>query len=198
MTQPETQTYNCILDAILGFMLPFFLAAAAGNPEHAKAAIKQLIAAYNPSTPTQLDLVGRIIGFSIASMDNLRLSMTPGLSDAKVLRYRSNAATLSRASNQALKMLEASQANQQPTQPAPRPTVAAAPPPPKSQSPAPSRPVHAIPEHPPQDIEAMKREARIMMMAFSKNGAPNNSAAHMPAAMPVNAARPPTRTEVPH
>jgi hypothetical protein len=177
MTQPEPPTYDCTLDTILGFLLPFFLAAASGNPEHAKAAIRELIGAYNASTPQELDLVGRIIGFSIASLDNLRLSMTPDLSDTKVLRYRSNAVTLSRASNQAMKALEALQAKQEQPRPIPRPSVAAAPPPPAAraqrpatQAAAPTPSTKANTEHPPLDIEAMKREARVAMMAFSKNG----------------------------
>jgi hypothetical protein len=56
------------------------------------------------TTPTELDLVGRIIGFSVAAMDNLRLSMASDLSATKILRYRSNAVTLCRSSDQALKI----------------------------------------------------------------------------------------------
>ncbi len=115
MTQQQDtdpSAFDCVLGNILGFMLPFFLLAAGGNPDLARAAIKELIDAYQASTPEQLDLVGRIIGFSTAALDNLRLSMVPNLSDTKVLRYRCNAVTLSRSSDQALKILEALQAKQ--------------------------------------------------------------------------------------
>jgi hypothetical protein len=186
---------DCIFGTILGFTLPFYLAAAAGNPEIAKAAIQDLIAAYTASTAIELDLVGRIIGFSAAASDNLRLSMTPGMSDVKVLRYRCNAVTLSRASIQAQKMLEAMQAKQEQTRNIPRPSVAAAPTPPV---PTLSAPPLARVAHPPRaglseslramvpvinggtaefapfDIETLKREARIMMAAFSRDGAPGS------------------------
>lgn len=46
--------------------------------------IRQLINAYNPGSVTELDLAGRIVGFNIVAMDNLRLSMTQGLSDTKI------------------------------------------------------------------------------------------------------------------
>ncbi len=167
-------------------MLPFFLVSAGGNTGQARAAIKELIDAYHASTPAELDLVGRIIGFSLAAMDNLRLSMAPDLSATKVLRYRCNAATLSRSSDQALKILEAVQARQEQSRKIPRPSVAAAPPPPTrpaistmSARPVPS-PLTAVSsnggltnggvsEFPAMDIETMKRDARIMMAAFSKN-----------------------------
>jgi hypothetical protein len=174
MTQSDPNT-DCIVATIVGFMLPFFLAGAGGNQDVAKAAIHQLIEAYNASNPTELDLVGRIIGFSIVSMDNLRLSMTPNLSDAKVLRYRGNAVTLCRSSNQARSMLDALQAGQPVRQDVPRPPVAAAPAAPKPVPPV-GAPLAATPNgvafEPAMDIESMKRDARAMMAAFSKHGVP--------------------------
>jgi hypothetical protein len=188
INQPDTDlsAFDCILGNILGFMLPFFLVSAGEDAGLARAAIKELIGAYQATTPTELDLVGRIIGFSVAAMDNLRLSMAPDLSATKILRYRSNAVTLSRSSDQALKILQAVQAQQEQSRKIPRPSVAAAPPPPvrpatstMSAPPVPS-PLTAVSsngaltnggvsEFPAIDIETMKRDARIMMAAFSKN-----------------------------
>ena len=193
-TIPETDTPDCVFGTILGFILPFFLAAANGNRTTARATIVALINAYHASTATELDLVGRIIGFSLAAMDNLRLSMVPSLSDTRVLRYRCNAVTLSRASDQARAILEAMQGGLTQTRATPRPSVivppaapilAAAkdvPAPPTdqqpAQSPAPARLLGLQPttlsggfKSQPMDIEAMKRDARIMMGAFSKDGA---------------------------
>ncbi|HEY0423296.1 MAG TPA: hypothetical protein VGC82_08240, partial [Rhodopila sp.] len=146
----------------------FFLAAAGGNPQIAKAAIRELIEAYNAATPIELDLVGRIIGFSTVAMDNLRLSMTPGLSDTKILRYRSNAATLSRSSDNARTMLEALQAGRAAKRDVPRPSVATAPRAPL-QTRLPIKPAEQVSDMA-TDLEAMKRDARIMMAAFSKTG----------------------------
>jgi hypothetical protein len=127
---PDPSAFDCILGNIFGFMLPFFLASAAGNAGLARTAIKELIDAYQASSPAELDLVGRVIGFSIAAMDNLRLSMTPDLSATQVLRCRCNAVSLNRSSDQALKILEAVQAKREQSRKIPRPSVAAAPPPP--------------------------------------------------------------------
>ena len=106
----DVSAIDCLFETILGFMLPFFLVGAGGSPDIAGAAVRELIDAYGAGTSTELDLVGRIVGFSIAALDNLRLSMTTGMSDTKVLRYRCNAVTLSRASDQARTILEAVQA----------------------------------------------------------------------------------------
>ena len=54
--------------------------------------------------------------------------MTPDLSDTKVLRYRTNAVTLGRASDSACKMLETLQAGREVERDVPQPSIAAAPP----------------------------------------------------------------------
>jgi cell division septum initiation protein DivIVA len=169
----QNPSFECTFDTILRFMLPFFLTAAAGDPQIARATVNDLIQAYNASTAGELDLVGRVIGFSTAAMDNLRLSMAPGLSDTKVLRYRSNAVTLSRASDQARKILETVQAKQEQTRKIPRPAVVEAPAPQPVPAPRPTARIAApsVSSNFPLDIEAMKRDARIMMAAFSKQGA---------------------------
>jgi hypothetical protein len=210
INQPDTDPsiFDCILGNILGFMLPFFLVSAGGNTDLARAAIKELIDAYQASTPEQLDLVGRIIGFSTAALDNLRLSMAPDLSATKVLRYRCNAVTLSRSSDQALKILEAVQARKEQSQKIPRPSVAAAPLPPARAAtstisaprvPSPLTAVSSnagltnggVSEFPALNIETMKRDARIMMAAFSKNGTGSTTIPAMldPAASAMAAAR---------
>jgi hypothetical protein len=198
MTKPpqpdqSNPTLDCLYATICGFILPFFLAAAGGNVKAARAAVAELIDAYNPATPTELDLVGRIIGFSIVAMDNLRLSMDDDLSTTKLLRYRSNAVSLSRASEQARVILQAIQAKRETTAQIPRPAVAAAPAPspPARTSDLPratalsDRTSTVTATGAPVDFEAMKRDARVMMAAFSKQGAQASTAI---AAIPDSAA----------
>lgn len=194
MIQPASNpsTRDCLFTAIIDFIVPFLLAAAGGNAVTAETGVRELIDAFNPSTNTELDLAGRIVGFSIAALDNLRLSMRPGLSDSMVLRYRCNAATLNRSSDQARKMLAALQAGQPPKREVPRPTIAAAPAPlpappapkpvptliaplPMLLAPAPQHVFGAAPQQP-MDFEATKRNARAMMTAFSKGNLPFNLA----------------------
>jgi len=118
----EAVPSDCISQTILDFMLPFFLAAAGGDADLARAAIFELLDAYNAVTTPELDLAGRIIIFSTAAMDDLRLSMSdPQMSDTKKLRYRSNAVALSRSAEQCRKVLEAMQAKRQATNQPPAP-----------------------------------------------------------------------------
>ena len=181
MTDQADPTFKCLLTTICGFMLPFFLVAAGGNADAARAAIIELIDAYNATTSTELDLVGRLLGFSIAAMDNLKLSMNDGLSDTKVLRYRSNAVALGRASEQVRKILQTLQEKRENTRVIPRPAVAPAPP---ITAPAPKlEPTRAIMAAlsppttiPPMNIEALKGDARLPMAAFSRQAALSSTA----------------------
>jgi hypothetical protein len=183
--------FDCLFNTISGFLLPFFLAGAGGDPQAAQAAIAQLISSYNPTTTQELDLAGRIIGFSIVALDNLRLSMTGDLSNTKILQYRSNAVSLSRASEQARQILQAHQEQREITTSVPRPSVAPAhsvvPPSGPSSAVTTSVPpladpagqsvgdVVAAPTPPVFDIEAMKRDARTMMAAFARAGGASGS-----------------------
>jgi hypothetical protein len=193
-TPTAAEITACISATIVGFVAPFFLAGAKGSEPVAAAAIRELIDAHHPGTPTEFDLVGRIVGFSIAAMDNLRLSMATGLSNARVLRYRGNAVTLCRSSDTARKMLDALKAGQEVTRDVPRPSIAAAPPAPKlvPPNPVPPNPVSPVnataavkvpcarPFEFPGDIEAMKRDARTLMAAFSRDGAPGSVSPQIP------------------
>ncbi|MDR3533298.1 MAG: hypothetical protein P4L90_22410 [Rhodopila sp.] len=180
MSSPEAiaDTADCLFSTILGFMLPFYLAGARGNPKVARDAILELIDAYDAATPAELDLVGRLIGFSAASMDNLRLSMRPDLSDTKVLQYRSNAVALGRLAEQCRKVLDAIQTKREKEErkaasmprPAPAPVA-----PPRQPTPPHAKPpaqlkaeTHHVStvEGDPEfviDIEAMKHNAHAML-----------------------------------
>ena len=201
LPEPMPTAVDVIFENILDFLLPFFLAAAGGEAGLARATIQELAEAYNATTVTELDLVGRILGFSVVAMDNLRLSMTQGMSDTKVLRYRSNAAALSRAGEQCRKILEMVQGHRKPVpvslSQVPAPHIPAPHIPAPRIEPAPPAPVRTIsaahtpssghgtpaggfPDDflsgMPKNIEAMKRDARLLMAAFSKNGAPSGPA----------------------
>ena len=195
MIQPEPQptTIDCIFENILGYMLPFFLSSAAGDMDLARAAIRELAEAYNAATATELELVGRLIGFSIVSMDNLRLSMDRDLSATNVLRYRSNAVALSRAGEQCRKILDAIQARRPHQKPIvmPSPSIATAPPPQVQAKPNPSaaralqdnqHPKPAtVPGNPiapprtaaasrfPEVSEAAMKDARMLLAMFANN-----------------------------
>jgi hypothetical protein len=177
MTKPTTT--DCIFEHILGFMLPFFITCAAGDADLAREAIRELAEAYDAATVTELELVGRILGFSTVAMDNLRLSMTPEMSDTKRLRYRSNAVALSRAGEQCRKILEVMQGKRKPAEKpmaVPRPKIEPAPEV-RSEQPRTQPAAGSAPEKPvvvggvpmfPTDVESMRQGARVMLAGFSE------------------------------
>ena len=205
LPEPPINAIDVVFENILDFLLPFFLVAAGGEADVARSAIQVMAEPYDACTVTELDLVGRILGFSVVAMDNLRLSMSQGMSDNKILRYRSNAVALSRAGERCREILEVMQGQRKLAQKAvpiapprvPEPRIEPAPPAVVRKVPAgPSGgamdtasvvglPMGALPagglpadflSGMPKDIESMKREARILMAAFSKNGAVSGAA----------------------
>lgn len=122
-------------------------------------------------------MVGRLIGFSVVAMDNLRLSMNKDLSDTKVLHYRSNAVALSRAAEQCRTILVVLQDNRKPGQKPltiPAPAIAAAP-----AEMVQTKPLAIKPgQHPrtsvtirfPETTEAAKQDARMLLAMFARNG----------------------------
>lgn len=182
MSDPASQpdATECLFSTILGFTLPFYVAGSGGDRNAAGLAVMELVAAYGAATAPELDLVGRLVGFGAAAMDNLRLSMQAGLPDAKVLQYRSNAVALGRLAEQCRKVLEAMQAKRKHAgarpmpQPRPAPIAPPSPPhPPRDAPPAqpkassdPAPMLETDPEFVPEfayDIETMMRNAHAMI-----------------------------------
>jgi hypothetical protein len=187
MSQPAAT--DCIFEQILGFMLPFFLAAAGGDAGLAREAVAELVGAYDCATATELELAGRILGFSTVAMDNLRLSMKPEMPDTKILRYRSNAVALSRAGEQCRKILEVMQGKRKPSDKpvaVPRPAIAPAP---EVRTEKPRTPPQAAADPQvivggvplfPTDLESMRQGARVMLGAFANCGPVDQGAAAFP------------------
>ena len=101
MPNPNPDSLDLACQAICFTLVPFVLAAAGGDAAKANAVITDMIMAYEPANLIELDLAGRIVGFNLAAMDSIRRSIAdPDMPDAKVLRYRSNAASLSRSAEQ--------------------------------------------------------------------------------------------------
>ena len=159
-TQPDGM--DQAFDSICLLLMPFFLLAAGDNPEKARTAVAHLLRAYNPTTPQELDLAARIVGFGIACLDNLRLSATsPDLPDTKILRYRSSAVSLNRSAEQCRTVLNKMRAEQPPPKPAPQPQ----PVPPAEKPRAPLPPMNTA------QMEKAKTEARAMLTGLAKLGA---------------------------
>ena len=103
------------LKSICLALVPFLLPATGGDPAQATAVIADMIRAYEPADMTELDLIGRLVGFGLAAMDNIRRSIAdPDMPAATVLRYRSAAASLSRSAETCRAALKAGRAASQP------------------------------------------------------------------------------------
>ncbi|WP_158926491.1 hypothetical protein [Acidisphaera sp. S103] len=93
-----------MMDLVLALLTPFF--AAAGLPDPRQAA-QETIAAYRTTNPDQLLTAVRVVTFALATIDNLRLSLTDDVSLSMKLKLRSNANALNRTSQKAADTLEA-------------------------------------------------------------------------------------------
>ena len=123
-----------ILDTILTHLASLFLAGSGGDPNAARNAAFQMLAAYNPETTNELRLAANIISFSFHALDALGQATTPGMSLSRILRLRGSAVSLSRESGKAQRRLDqlqqarrqgvqAPQADAQPVEAPPEPMI---------------------------------------------------------------------------
>ena len=110
---PTTPTDRAeqLLGVVLAMLTPLL---TIGSPQDARLAARQAIAAYQTGEQANLVSISQIVGFAIASLDNLRLSAPPDLSLSMKLKLRGNANALSRTS------LNVSAAAAHPPRPPPR------------------------------------------------------------------------------
>ncbi len=101
MANPDSSSMNLAIEVACDNLIGFVIVACNGNPDKARAVIADMILAYKPADTVELTLISQIVGFGLASMDSLRRSMAdPDMPDARVLRYRTSAASLSRSAEQ--------------------------------------------------------------------------------------------------
>lgn len=117
MANPDSSSMNLAIEAACNNLMDFVIVASSDNPDKARAVIADMIRAYNPADTIELALISQIVGFGLASMDSLRRSMAdPDMPDAKVLRYRTSAASLSRSAEQCRAALNALRAAANPVE----------------------------------------------------------------------------------
>ncbi len=90
-----------LLSCLLGLLTPLLMTAGLTDVALARRAAAEAIAAYRAAGADQLVSIAQIVGFALASLDNLRLSATPEQSVSMTLRLRGNANALNRAAQQA-------------------------------------------------------------------------------------------------
>ena len=101
-----TAIQPAILDTVLGHLALIFLAATGGDLKAARDAANQMLAAYHPQTPAELNLAAAIISFSAQALEALGQSAAPDLPLTRVLRLRGSAVSLSREAHKAQRKLD--------------------------------------------------------------------------------------------
>lgn len=113
-----------ILETILTRLLGLFLTAAGGDPEAARQAASQMLAAYHPETEAELHLAADIVSFGFHALEALGQSSDPELKLSAILRLRGSAVSLSREAHKAQRKLDQLQRDRRAgvAQPAPQPS----------------------------------------------------------------------------
>jgi hypothetical protein len=101
-TQP-TEATDPLLAFVLSILTPLL---ATGGFTGAAQAARQAIAAYTTAGQNQWINIAQIVGFALASLDNLRLSADPDLSVSMKLKLRGNANALALSSQRTTATLE--------------------------------------------------------------------------------------------
>jgi len=102
MTQPT----GALLPFLLAVLTPFLTAGGILDPDLARQAAMETIAACQTDGNRQLLTTGQIVAFALAALENLRLSAPPDLSLSMKLKLRGNANALNRASQKTAAMVD--------------------------------------------------------------------------------------------
>jgi hypothetical protein len=91
---------DILMNLIVALLAPMFLGAAAGDIGFARRAAIETVNAYRIRNNADLIAVAQIIGFGLAALGSLSLSMLDEISLAMTLRLRGNAVALNRSAEQ--------------------------------------------------------------------------------------------------
>jgi hypothetical protein len=173
-----------ILNTILGRLTLLFLSGANGDMEVARQAAVQMLSSNNPQTQNELRLAASAISFSMHALEALSQAATPDMPMNKILRLRSGAVSLSRASEKAERRLEQLQ-----KAPPKAPDDETQPQPAEAQDPQADKAIALIEATRPQITTAGKNHAPIWSKDYQKQQAARritqnlkkNQAAHLAA-----------------
>jgi hypothetical protein len=102
---------DILLNLIVTLLAPMFLCASGGDILFARMAALETVNSYCGRTHADLLLIARIIGFGLAALGSLSLSMVDDLSLAMTIRLRGNANACNRSSEQSRRALNESRPN---------------------------------------------------------------------------------------
>jgi hypothetical protein len=107
---------DLLTEFVLSILTPFLMTGSITDPDLARRAAAETIAAYKAAAQDQLVTIAQIVAFALTALDNLRLSLPPDLSLSMKLKLRGNANALNRASQHAAATLESQQPAPDPTE----------------------------------------------------------------------------------
>ena len=132
MTEPTTlRPADVFFHLIVTYLTPLFLAAAGGDVAFARLAAIETVNGYGARSITDLLPIAQVIAFGLAILDSLSRSMSDTISLPHILRLRSGATSMNRASETCCRVLDAPPLGD--TEPAPHED-----PPPPIQAPVPA------------------------------------------------------------
>jgi len=91
---------NILMNLIVALLAPMFLGVAAGDINLARMAAIETVNAYRSRNHADLIAIAQIIGYGLAALGSLSLSMADDISIAMALRLRGNANALNRSAEQ--------------------------------------------------------------------------------------------------
>jgi hypothetical protein len=99
-TTPPPNPSDILLALIVALLAPMFLCVTAGDIAVARRAAHETVNAYRAKDHADLIAVAQIIGYGLAALGSLSLSMEDDLSLSMTLRLRANANALNRSAEQ--------------------------------------------------------------------------------------------------
>jgi hypothetical protein len=108
----QLHTSDILMNLIVAFLAPMFLAVSGGNIDHARAAAIHTMNAYRIRNHADLIAIAQIVAFGLAVLASLSQSMADGISLPMTLRLRTNANALNRSAERTRRALTAGQASE--------------------------------------------------------------------------------------
>jgi hypothetical protein len=99
MTETSIHPADIVMNLIVAFLTPMFLATTGGDLSYARAAAIETVNAYTARNPADLLLIGQSIALGLAVLSSIGLSMAENIPINLILRLRGNAVSLHRASD---------------------------------------------------------------------------------------------------
>jgi hypothetical protein len=122
-SRPPDCPLDILMQLVVAFLAPMFLAATGGDIGIARAAAAETVDAYRARTHAELISIAQIIAFGLGALGSLSLAMAGDIPPALALRLRGNANACNRSAEQHRRALQQSRPDAGTAEPASRPLL---------------------------------------------------------------------------